>query len=97
MRKAGLAWKEKSKYTFVDSEYTQDRQVFGDNTFQERMEKLHAERRKDGMEDEWGLSTRVDPNETEEQRASRHMRFEREFGRPAPDAKPEDSGEGSAP
>ena len=88
MRKAGLARKEKSKYTFADSEYTQDRHVFGDNTFQERKEKLHAERQKDGMEDEWGLSTRVDPNETEEQRASRHMRFEREFGRPAPDAKP---------
>jgi hypothetical protein len=88
MRKAGLAWKEKSKYTFVDSEYTKDRQVFGDNTFRERMEKLHAERRKDGMEDEWGISTRVDPNETEEQRVNRHMRFEQEFGRPAPDAKP---------
>jgi len=88
MSKAGLAWKVKSKYTFVDSEYTQDRQVFGDNTFRERMSKLHAERLKDGMEDEWGISTRVDPNETEEQRASRHMRFEQEFGRPAPDAMP---------
>ena len=97
MRKAGLAWKEKSKYTFVDSDYTQNRQVFGDNTFQERMEKLHAQRRKDGMEDEWGISTRVDPNETEEQRASRHMRFEPDYGRPAPEARPKTMSESELP